>query len=126
MIPGLKRCDELVASGTAARARTGSGAGFPTLRYVHPGHRQRNRQPSRESHQRKNVALAIWAGILMDSIPASLVIGMSSTSSAGISLALIAGVFLANLPESITCAAHMQRGGMTRKRILLLWTSISS
>ncbi|HPH03684.1 MAG TPA: cyclic nucleotide-binding domain-containing protein [Spirochaetota bacterium] len=121
-----KRCDELVASGTAARAQDWKRSGLSYLRdmSIQVSVNEIASLPA-NLIKRKNVALAIWAGILMDSIPASLVIGMSSTSSAGISLALIAGVFLADLPESITCAAHMQRGGMSRKRILLLWTSIS-
>jgi CRP-like cAMP-binding protein len=79
---------------------------------------------STELIRKKNVALAIWLGILVDSVPAALVIGMSVAGPQGLSLALLAGVFLADLPESMSCAAHMLRGGMRFGRILLLWTSL--
>ncbi len=69
-------------------------------------------------------ALAIWLGILIDGIPESLVIGMLTISSAGVSIAFIVGVFLANLPEAMTSAVSMRTHGMKVRRIMLMWTSI--
>jgi zinc transporter ZupT len=121
-----KRFDELGTSGTATRAKDWKRTGLSYLRgmSIQVSASEMASLPA-DLIRRKNVALAIWSGILVDTIPASLIIGMSSASTSGISLALIAGVFLADLPESITCAAHMQRGGMPRRRIMLLWTSIA-
>ena len=47
-------------------------------------------------------ALGIWLGIMLDGIPESLVIGTTTHGFAQISWALIAGVFLANLPEAMS------------------------
>jgi len=71
-----------------------------------------------------HAATAIWLGILIDGIPESLVIGMLAVSSAGISLAFIAGVFLANLPEAMSSAVSMRTSGMSLTRIYWMWGSI--
>ncbi len=68
-------------------------------------------------------ALAIWLGILLDSVPESLVIGATLTEE-GISLSLIAGLFLANYPEALSSSRGMQEDKYSRLRIVLLWSSI--
>lgn len=70
-------------------------------------------------------ALAIWLGIMIDGVPESLVIGMLANSAAGMSLAFIAGVFLANLPEAMSSAVTMRDSGMGIKKIFLMWGSIT-
>ncbi|HUT77070.1 MAG TPA: cyclic nucleotide-binding domain-containing protein [Polyangia bacterium] len=76
----------------------------------------------------RNAALAIWLGIALDGIPESLVIGMLVVSAAAagtsLSLAFIVGVFLANLPEAMSSAVVMRRGGMRIPRILAMWGSL--
>jgi CRP-like cAMP-binding protein len=76
-----------------------------------------------ESTESTGVSVAIWLGILLDGIPESLVIG-ASLSSAGISLSLIVGLFLANFPEALSSSRGMLEENFSRKRILLMWTSI--
>lgn len=71
-----------------------------------------------------NAALAIWLGILIDGIPESLVIGMLATSVKGMSLAFVAGVFLANLPEAMSSAVSMRKNGMSLTRVYVMWGSI--
>jgi zinc transporter ZupT len=71
-----------------------------------------------------NAAMAIWLGILIDGIPESLVIGMLFIRPSGVSIAFIAGVFLANMPEAMSSAVSMKRGGMKSKKIFLMWGSI--
>jgi CRP-like cAMP-binding protein len=75
-----------------------------------------------------NAAVAIWLGIALDGIPESLVIGMLVVTAAAagdtLSLAFVVGVFLANLPEAMSSAVTMRRGGMPTARILLMWTSL--
>lgn len=70
-------------------------------------------------------ALAIWLGILIDGIPESLVIGMLATNPKGMSLAFIAGVFLANMPEAMSSSTNMSKGGMTTARIMFMWGSLT-
>lgn len=69
-------------------------------------------------------AVAIWLGILIDGIPESLVIGMLATSATGMSLAFIAGVFIANFPEAMSSSVGMKAQGMGFQKILLMWSSI--
>ena len=69
-------------------------------------------------------AMAIWLGILIDGVPESLVIGMLAKSATGISLSFITGVFLANLPEAMSSAVSMARGGMGKPKIFLMWGPI--
>ena len=77
-----------------------------------------------KERSRGHAAMAIWLGILIDSIPESLVIGMLAVSSGGISLGFIAGVFLANLPEAMSSAVSMRASKMTLKKIYIMWGSI--
>lgn len=72
-----------------------------------------------------NASLAIWLGILIDGIPESLVIGMLAMSSKGMSLAFVAGVFLANLPEAMSSAVSMKKSGMRVPKILWMWGSLT-
>jgi zinc transporter ZupT len=69
------------------------------------------------------VAFAIWLGILLDGIPESAVIGASIVHSK-ISIALVAGLFLANFPESLSSAVSMKSQGSGKGRIFWMWTSL--
>lgn len=81
-----------------------------------------------ETGQHGHAAMAIWMGIALDAIPESLVIGMLVVAAAAqgstLSLAFIAGVFLANLPEAMSSAVTMQKGGMSTARIFWMWFSL--
>lgn len=81
-------------------------------------------QHSAKSHGSAAV-LGIWLGILLDGIPESLVIGTSVESFTALSWALVAGVFLANLPEAMSSSVIMRKQGYSKKRILLMWSSIT-
>ena len=69
-------------------------------------------------------AMAIWLGIAIDAVPESVVIGTLAIGPEGMSLAFIVGVFLANLPESMSSAVSMRRNGMSRRRIMTMWGSL--
>ncbi len=92
----------------------------PTLGDVH--------EQVKEHGHGSGAALAIWLGIALDGIPESLVIGMLVVTAAaeqrGMSLAFIAGVFLANLPEAMSSAVTMRKNGSKLPRILLMWASL--
>jgi zinc transporter ZupT len=76
-----------------------------------------------ESSEPTGASLAIWLGILLDGIPESLVIG-ASVSASGISPSLVVGLFLANYPEALSSSQGMLEDKFSRRRILLMWTSI--
>lgn len=71
-----------------------------------------------------HAALAIWLGIFIDGIPESMIIGLLAGSAEGMSLAFIAGVFLANMPEAMSSAVSMLKSGMSVKKIMLMWGSL--
>ncbi|MBN1613481.1 MAG: cyclic nucleotide-binding domain-containing protein [Deltaproteobacteria bacterium] len=81
-----------------------------------------------KAHTGGGAALAIWLGIALDGIPESLVIGMLVVAAAAagtkMSIAFIAGVFLANLPEAMSSAVTMQRQGSRFGKIFWMWMSL--
>jgi CRP-like cAMP-binding protein len=83
--------------------------------------------PPEEGHG-GGAAMTIWLGIALDGIPESLVIGLmvvtASAEGRMMSLAFIAGVFLANLPEALSSSATMKAGGMSSRRVLGMWMSL--
>lgn len=76
-----------------------------------------------ESTNPHGAALAIWLGIMLDGIPESLVIGANMIHGP-ISVSLVAGLFLSNYPEALSSSHGMREEGMSRMKILMMWTSI--
>ena len=66
---------------------------------------------------------AIFLGTLLDGIPESFVVGASVAAGGTSGLVFIIAVFLSNLPEGISGTISMKMGGMSTRRILLLWTA---
>ena len=77
----------------------------------------------REIVENKGAPLAIWLGITLDGIPESLVIGASMIDHQ-IELSLIVGLFLSNYPEALSSSIGMRKQGFSKKRILLMWSSL--
>jgi CRP-like cAMP-binding protein len=73
-----------------------------------------------EARARGAAGVAIWLGSGLDGVGESVVIG-ATTLGAAVSLPLVGGVFLANLPESMSSAATMRRQGMGGRLILGMW-----
>jgi CRP-like cAMP-binding protein len=72
----------------------------------------------------EGAAMAMFLGIMLDGIPESFVIGANVLTTGSISLSLIGGLLLANLPEALSSAAGMKEQGMRIARILTMWTSL--
>jgi ZIP family zinc transporter len=70
-------------------------------------------------------ALAIVLGIVLDGIPESIVLGLSILTGGSVSVAFLAAVFLSNLPEAIAATAGLSAGGWARARILGLWALVA-
>ncbi len=61
---------------------------------------------------------------MLDGIPESVVIGLSLLEGEGVSVAVVAAVFLSNVPESLSAATGL-RETMSPRRILLLWAAVA-
>ena len=77
-----------------------------------------------EGAQAGGSALAIVLGIVLDGIPESAVLGLSLLEGSGVSAAMLAAVFLSNLPEAIAATSGLVASGWRASRILLLWAGV--
>ncbi len=70
-------------------------------------------------------ASAIAIGALLDGIPESAAIGISLIEGNGVGIALVAAVFLSNVPEGLSSAAGMKRAGRSTAYILGIWGAVT-
>jgi zinc transporter, ZIP family len=87
----------------------------------HRGARHRKRSDGRQAD---GSAGAIVLGALMDGIPESVAIGVSLLDGGGVGVAVVAAVFLSNVPESLSAATGLRRAGHSERWILGLWTAV--
>jgi ZIP family zinc transporter len=66
--------------------------------------------------------LAIVLGTVLDGIPESLVIGLTSGT---VGTAYLAAVFISNVPEAISSTAGLVTSGWRKSRILWMWIGIA-
>ena len=69
--------------------------------------------------------MAIAIGSLLDGIPESVVLGLGLLSGKGISIAMLAAIFLSNFPEGLSSALGMRAAGRSRLYIFGLWGTIA-
>jgi ZIP family zinc transporter len=69
---------------------------------------------------------AIVLGAILDGIPESIVIGASLLGGAGVSVSMVAAVFISNVPESIAATDDLVRGGTPPGRIIRLWVILTA
>ena len=72
-----------------------------------------------------NSATAIAIGALLDGIPESAAIGISLLGGGEISAALVAAVFLSNVPEGLSSASGMKQAGRPTSHIIGLWGGVT-
>jgi zinc transporter, ZIP family len=70
--------------------------------------------------------LAIVLGIVLDGIPESIVIGVGLLAGEGVSAAVLAAVLLSNLPEAIAATTGLSKAGWAQSRILGLWVLVTA
>jgi len=69
--------------------------------------------------------LGIVLGTVLDGIPESAVLGMSLVGGGGVSVALLAGIWVSNFPESLGSTVGLTKGGWEKKKVRLLWLGIT-
>jgi zinc transporter ZupT len=72
------------------------------MRHSYDRHSQRSLDTGEVVDNSKQQALLIWAGLLIDAIPESFVIGFMVGKNEGSPLTFIVGVFLSNFPEAMS------------------------
>ena len=86
----------------------------------------RYRRRSGESQQSQgDVGRIIAIGALLDGVPECIVLGIGLLRGSGISLAMLAAIFLSNLPEALTSAISLKRAGSGKVYIIGLWVGVA-
>ena len=62
-------------------------------------------------------------GTVLDGIPESAVLGMPLVGGGGVSVSLLAGIWISNFPESLSSSVGMQTT-WAKNRIRLMWLGI--
>ncbi|MGA5760584.1 ZIP family metal transporter [Nonomuraea bangladeshensis] len=88
-------------------------------------HRKRSgaQQPSEADVQGSGAAIAV--GALLDGVPESVVLGLSLLGGGDIGLAVVAAVFISNVPEGLSSAAGMKRAGRGPGYVFGIWGGIA-
>jgi ZIP family zinc transporter len=73
--------------------------------------------------QASGSALAIVLGLVLDGIPESFVLGLTVLQGS-VSLPLLAGVALSNLPEGLSSSSGLKTAGWARRRVYLMWSGV--
>lgn len=68
--------------------------------------------------------LGIVLGTVLDGVPESAVLGMSLVGGGGVSVALLAGIWVSNFPEALGSTVNLTRAGTGKGKIRLLWWGI--
>ena len=69
-------------------------------------------------------ATAIALGTILDGIPESFVVGASLETDGTVPVAVVVGVFVANVPESLSASTGLLAGGWERGRIARMWSAV--
>jgi zinc transporter, ZIP family len=67
--------------------------------------------------------MAIVLGSILDGIPESFVLGLTVLQG-GVSVSLLAGVSLSNLPEGMASSSGLKAAGWPRRRVTLMWSAV--
>jgi ZIP family zinc transporter len=82
------------------------------------------KRKSMGGEQEEGTALAIVLGIVLDGIPESVVIGLTLLEGGSVGVAMLVAVFLSNLPEAIGATSGLAVAGWRRSHILGLWALV--
>lgn len=68
---------------------------------------------------------AILLGTVLDGVPESIVIGLGLIGGQGVSAAMVAAVFLSNLPEAVGSTSGLKGSGWSARKLFLMWTAVA-
>ena len=110
---------DAVAIGLAAGALTYYAANRALQR------RGRPRRGSGPQGPGSDAGTALALGAFLDGIPEQLVLGIGIAAGDGVSVGLLAAIFISNLPEAVGSASAMQDAGRRRATIARLWVLVA-
>ena len=76
-----------------------------------------------EGAQVEGSPLAIVLGSVLDGIPESFVLGLTVLQG-GVSVSLLVGVALSNLPEGMSSSSGLKAAGWPRGRVVVMWLAV--
>jgi ZIP family zinc transporter len=79
---------------------------------------------SQTGEQSESTSRALLLGAVLDGIPESMVIGMGLIGGAGVSIPVLAAVFLSNLPESLSASTGRSRANHRTSQVLITWLTV--
>jgi ZIP family zinc transporter len=68
---------------------------------------------------------ALALGALLDGIPEQAVLGIGLASGQGVSISLLAAIFVSNLPEAIGASTELRRAKRSSATILRMWGAVA-
>jgi zinc transporter, ZIP family len=68
---------------------------------------------------------ALALGAFLDGIPEQLALGLGIALGEGVSVGLLAAIFVSNLPEAIGSATALSAGGRSNDEIVRLWVAVA-
>jgi len=74
---------------------------------------------------KSDAGAALALGAFLDGIPEQLVLGLGIALGDGVSVGLLAAIFVSNLPESIGSATAMRAAGTERHDVVRLWAGVA-
>jgi ZIP family zinc transporter len=88
-------------------------------------HRKRSggQQPSEDEQSGSGAAIAI--GALLDGIPESVVLGLTLLGGGAVSPAVLAAIFISNVPEGLSSAAGMKQAKRSAGYVFGVWGGIA-
>jgi ZIP family zinc transporter len=89
------------------------------------GGHHRKRSGNQQADANEGGGMAIAVGSLLDGIPESVVLGVGLLGGGGVSVSMLAAVFLSNLPEGLSSALGMRKAGRSTAYVFGLWITIA-
>ncbi|WP_433782143.1 ZIP family metal transporter [Actinomycetospora sp. CA-101289] len=88
-------------------------------------HRKRSgdQQPSEDEQAGSGAAIAV--GALLDGVPESVVLGLTLLGGGRVSPAVLAAIFISNVPEGLSSAAGMKRAHRSAAYVFGVWGGIA-
>jgi zinc transporter, ZIP family len=119
---------ELVEEGTNVGdpAAVGIGLGLGALAFYFADRAVEGRARASDPHGKSaGAGSALALGAFLDGIPEQVVLGISIAGGGGVSIGLLAAIFVSNLPEAIGSASEMRAAGSAPGRIRRLWIGVA-